>query len=680
MTEDVSDKSSQLNIDDKVLGSDGSLIQRLYNGANVEDPFDVFNSASHEELDQLVKKFPARTLELFSDNSLPPKLLVTSINTETSLLYLKLLASLIKRNDGNDVDYYLKLVSSLVNEFEYQVKDLNPIISVIVPHFSSSDLVQVILVELYAVYKEQIIPPLKDSVELLSVNGEVITCCQLLVLLFQLNAKSAVDIFQLDSVQLMLYDAGSSHSTKIIENGLNLLSTACVDEPTRNAIFSKYLDQLIQGTNQTDINIKTLAALVIVKTWNFQALDTNQKISLEDLTNIFIANLNSHSIEGLAYLSMKKSIRSHLRKDGEFVIELVQKLETPGSDLYGILLIIGNLTALEEEEETSQLKRHAQKGLDEEIEESQDDIFEFMDDLVELSIVSKFCSHSKISKQCMEQGMKIFYNLSKNKANHEQLVKQGALIRIMEFIGRETEVTDYKLMAFKALSMILTTSDPHLVFGPNASLKTAVNYLFQFLAMDNISLRDQFQILLSLTNLSVIDHGPLTSEQWDELDDELVQTDYPMVKTSILELISNLMQHRSNLPALFNWANPKNKKRYDLIVKMTRLPDVKAQCSAISSLSFGVTFQLIGEELLKDKPLRDNLLQVLNEQPKERELVERAAFVFYYLLFYADVTENKTIFTDKKTIIDTLDRAIGACHNEEALEMLKECKSLVSNL
>jgi hypothetical protein len=638
----------------------------------------TFSSPPSLELSSKFHNDPNATLQLLIENQLSSKILVKSINTDVSKEYLKILTQTIKEStDTASVKYCLELLDSFINNFEYKLADLEPFIGLIISRIDEYSIITMTLVKLYALFKQEIIPLLKHQLEILSIEGQFIPTCKFLTLMFQLDSDTAVEMFNLDSVGLLLYNVGSNKSPEIIESGLILLSTACVDEETRKLISTKYLDLLIKGTKQNESNVKTLAALVVVKTWNFQSLDDNA-ITIDDLLSIFMENLNDYSIEGLAYLSMKKSVKRTLRKDSEFLIELIKKLENPDEQLYGLLVIIANLTILEEDDEVSKLKKHTQKGIDEGIEESKDEIYEFIEDLIELQVITKVTTISKMSKQSMDQVIRIMYNFTKRNESHKEMIKQGALLRILDFIGRETEYTEYKVMSYKSLTSLLTSADPHLIFGSQRSPKTAVNYLFQFLALDNITSKDQFQCLLSLTNLSVLDNGPLTQEQWDQLDDLIAQQDHPLVERATLELISNLMQHKSNLPMLFNWESPKNKKRYDLIVQLTRLPDIKSQCSAVSSLSYALTFHFIGEMLLEDERLRDNLVKIVDEQSAEMELMERTAFVLYYLVFYAEAIGKLELFKKNQVLCTALKRAIANTKDDGLLEMLNEIQSILN--
>jgi hypothetical protein len=638
----------------------------------------TFSSPPSPELNSKFQNDPNATLRLLIGNQLNSKILVKSISADVSKKYLKILTQTIKKStDTASVKYSLELLDSFINNFEYKLADLEPSISLIIPIINEYSIVTMTLVKLYALFKQEIIPLLKHQLEILSTEDKFIPTFQFLTLMFQLDSNSAVDMFNSDGVELLLYNVGSNKSSEIIENGLILLSTACVDEATRKQISTKYLDLLIKGTKQNESKVKTLAALVIVKTWNFQSLD-DTAITIDDLLSIFLENLNDHSIEGLAYLSMKKSVKSTLRKDSEFLIELIKKLENPEEQLYGLLVIIANLTILEEDDEVSKLRKHTQKGIDEGIQESKDEIYDFIEDLIELQVIAKVTVISKMSKQSMDQVMRMMYNFAKRNQSHKEMIKQGALLRILDFIGRETEYTEYKIMSYKSLASLLTLADPHLIFGSQSSPKTAVNYLFQFLALDNITSKDQFQCLLSLTNLSVLDNGPLTQEQWGQLDDLITQQDHQLVERATLELISNLMQHKSNLPVLFNWESPENKKRYDLIVQLTRLPDIKSQCSAVSSLSFGLTFHFIGEMLLQDERLRDNLVKIVDEQSTEMELMERTAFVLYYLVYYAEAAGNLKPFQKNQLLCTALKRAIADTKDDGVLEILKEIQSILN--
>ena len=150
---------------------------------------------------------------------------------------------------------------------------------------------------------------------------------------------------------------------------LRLLSSACIDETMRTYITENYLQLLERSLNVEDVQI--YSALVLVKTWSFTKLTC---INLKQLSEIFInaisrrimpkiENVNESavkleevpkvemSVEALAYLSLKASVKIMIRSNESFTEILLTMIKSQKMThcLYGLLVIMANLSTLPEE-------------------------------------------------------------------------------------------------------------------------------------------------------------------------------------------------------------------------------------------------------------------------------------------------------------------------------------------
>lgn len=669
MTEEIKHKFDELKVSD----ASQDPVTAIYTKPADASPSQikhVFESTTPDEQKTLNKRIDSdikTTIELIKKAE-DSKLLMKKLTKERSLPYLQHLRQSLKTSPS---EFTLTLIDAFINNFQYTLDELTPTISSILPFISAYQIVTMSLIKFYALFKDSTIPVLSDGLEVLTIEEDYIASFKLMALIFQLNHTEAAQIFSMNTLQLLLYQVPTK-SSSVIKEALTLLSAACVDEAMRKEISEKYLEVLIAGCKADDKEIQSLAALVVVKTWNFAKLKEKGNIGVEELMEIFLSELNESSIEGLTYLSIKKSVRVRLRSDDEFVFDLTKMLDNPqGNNVYGTLVLLANMTSIEEENEINQLKKQANKGLDDDVEETPEEVEEFMSDLIERQVIAKICSLSKMSKASMNQVITIIFNSTRKRNNHAEVIKQGALLRLLDYLGREPELTDTKMLAYRALAALLVTANPQLVFN-TYSPKSAVNFLFQFIAFESTSLKDQFQSLLSLTNLSILDNGRLTELQWDTIDDLLTQQN-TLLRRATLELISNLMQHKSNLPDLFDPTNSKAQKRLELVVKLTTLDDIKSQCSAVAALSFAATFPFIGADLAKNKTLIKNLVNLIDEQSNEPDLMERVLFVTYNVLFAAgDAGE----FNSEK-LISGCAKVLKTNQNTEAKEMASEIIKMI---
>lgn len=269
---------------------------------------------------------------------------------------------------------------------------------------------------------------------------------------------------------------------------------------------------------ETSLNVKEVqvySALVLVKTWSFTKL-TN--INLTQLSEIFISAISGcvmpkikdlnegsfkseevtkvdMSVEALAYLSLKPSVKNMVRNNGSFIkilLDLITNQRTTHF-LYGLLVIMANLTALPEETNSgsqpiNDLKNYADlKGpAAEKIgaeKESKVDITLFDEKYVlntELISFLKSEMHS-LSPNCKQQVVRVIYNLTRSKNFIPQCISQGGTTIILEYLVNKQDVGEpIRILGCRALTRMLIFTNPALIFRKYSALN-AIPFLFELL-------------------------------------------------------------------------------------------------------------------------------------------------------------------------------------------------------
>ncbi len=649
----------------------------------IEKELEAAAKTSKDEFRSLALQNPDRAVELSRKCGKP--LYLISLATEDDPLQpiFDIIKNLAKNSKQEDELYFaLDAISLYVTFNKIPFQQVEFFVGACVPYLVKSDVCWAAFSRFYARYS--ILDPtglyeaVEQQIDILNAKEDYGPIFKIVGHAFVFKKDQGKKFFDLESVQDSIRNVNEFSSPTTIKEGLSLLSLLCSDEELRKEIAVKFISVLTHGIKSNDIDIQELSTLVIIKTWSFTQVELEKSISIDELYNTITKKFTKTTIEGLAYLSIKPDVRRRIRNDDEVVFDLTKLLDKSQNDsqedLYGVLVVLANLTTIEEKSEVSELKKHAQKGLESNIEEDPLEIVEFQADLLERNILASISGH-EVSPNSIIQIVRLIFNLSTSKDNRPQIIAQGGLKILLKFLNLSTFPEETKIIAYRAVSNLLLTTDPKTIF----ELRQAQYALFLFLKTEELPLKDQLQALISLTNASSIDNGGLPEEQWD-LIDHFLNHENTLIRRSAIELVCNLVQHKDGVAAVYNFAKQSSKKRYDLLVQYTLLKDVKSQCSAVAALSFGVTFPFIAEEVVKDKTLLDNLFTILNEQYKEEDLLERVLFVLYYLVFNSEentaIMEGLATNSQFKKGIESVLRNVkrGTEPFEMALEILKIVK------
>lgn len=574
-----------------------------------------------------------------------------------------------------------KSILNLIHEFitisNSNLEDLEPLISIIIPYIDSSDIVFLIILSIISKFKDTSYAFLQEQLEILTIEEKSIPSFKIVSLIFSIDSKFGSKLFKLATFQNLLIKINNNtnlNSEKIIKSALNLLSSACVESELRTFIIENYLDTLIFALKFTkSSSIQSLSALVILKTWNFETLAVKD-VKINDLCDIFIKDLNSDSIEGLSYLSLKESVKTRLRNDDTFLFDIFNNLKEP-KDTYGILSILSNLSSIEEKNEFTDLKKQAKKNLDEKIEENIEEIEEFRGELIERRIIESMIK-LKQTKNIVDKSLNLLYNICQIKKLNAEIVKQGGFHLLMSLLN-EVNSIESRNMGLKALTLLIINSNPNLIFNKD-SPKTAFNYIFNiFVDEESFKEKDQYLALIALTNLALLESiGSLSVKQWEIIDSFLLN-DNIFLRRSSIELISNLMQQKINLVALFNFENNLSKKRFQVIVRYTQLDDVKSQSAALTALTFGITIPFICENIVKNSPITEYCIEIIKTQIGNTDLIERCLFILYYIVF-----NNEKIAEELQKNIqlrDNLQKIMKSTkYDSETIELAIEIHQLIN--
>lgn len=638
--------------------SDEEEVQRLFslednNEVGSKEIREVFRSVKTKStLKTLACQHPSKAVALAKQGDCSIALIGLIDENEPLKPVVDTFKSMAKNpKDDDELQFAVDALSIYISIKQVPFDEVDVLMDVCAPYLTRNDKCWSAFARVYNKYRVSDAAKLEELVEqeldILNAKEDYAAIFKIVGFVFVVKNEQGKKYFFLDSVQDSIKKVNQYSSPMVIKEGLSLLSLLCTDEDLRKTIATQFLPVLIHGVNSTEVEVQELSTLVIIKTWDFSQPDLQKSLTIEDLYNTITKKFTKTTIEGLTYLSLKPSIRKKLRNDDEVIFDLTKKLDKienkSQDDLFGSLVILANLTTIEEKNEVSELKKHAQKGLENDSQEDPDEVMAFQEDILERNVLPFIAAREKeLSPNSISQAVKLIYNLSKQKQNRSQILKQAGIKILFKVLDMDGIPREIKIFAYRSISNILLTTDPQSIF----EIRKAQYALFLFLKEDSLPEKDQLQALISLTNANAVDNGALPDDQWEQIDHYLTNEN-TLIRRSAIELVCNLVQHKDGVAAVYNFQKPASKKRFDLLVQYTLLDDVKSQCSAVAALSFGVTFPFIAEEVIKDKTLLNHLFTILNEQYREEELLERVLFVLYYLIFYSE--ENTSVMNSLAT-------------------------------
>ncbi|CAI4791430.1 AKH_1a_G0048590.mRNA.1.CDS.1 [Saccharomyces cerevisiae] len=617
-------------------------------------------------------------------------------NKDATIALLNELQIRIHYGEDTHVTYLLSIVLQLLNKFKYNFKEVRFLVKELILRISENEVKSMMLIifaELQSSFQKDFDKAVVDFMSSLIVEAEIDVGNDPLSIIVKTLSELYPSLTTLCSEIFLTNGLSKLFKKRVFEEQdlqftkelLRLLSSACIDETMRTYITENYLQLLERSLNVEDVQI--YSALVLVKTWSFTKLTC---INLKQLSEIFInaisrrimpkiENVNESavkleevpkvemSVEALAYLSLKASVKIMIRSNESFTEILLTMIKSQKMThcLYGLLVIMANLSTLPEESNGSSqsindLKNYADlkgPGADKvgAEKESKEDILLFNEKYIlrtELIFFLKREMHN-LSPNCKQQVVRVIYNITRSKNFIPQCISQGGTTIILEYLANKQDIGEpIRILGCRALTRMLIFTNPGLIFKKYSALN-AIPFLFELLPRstpvddnplhndEQIKLTDNYEALLALTNLAssetsdgeeVCKHIVSTKVYWSTIENLMLDENVPLQR-STLELISNMMSHPLTIAAkFFNLENPQSLRNFNILVKLLQLSDVESQ-RAVAAIfaNIATTIPLIAKELLTKKELIENAIQVFADQIDDIELRQRLLMLFFGL-------------------------------------------------
>ncbi|AJT77354.1 She4p [Saccharomyces cerevisiae YJM1527] len=617
-------------------------------------------------------------------------------NKDATITLLNELQIRIHYGEDTHVTYLLSIVLQLLNKFKYNFKEVRFLVKELILRISEDEVKSMMLIifaELQSSFQKDFDKAVVDFMSSLIVEAEIDVGNDPLSIIVKTLSELYPSLTTLCSEIFLTNGLSKLFKKRVFEEQdlqftkelLRLLSSACIDETMRTYITENYLQLLERSLNVEDVQI--YSALVLVKTWSFTKLTC---INLKQLSEIFInaisrrimpkiENVNESavkleevpkvemSVEALAYLSLKASVKIMIRSNESFTEILLTMIKSQKMThcLYGLLVIMANLSTLPEESNGSSqsindLKNYADlkgPGADKvgAEKESKEDILLFNEKYILRTELISFLKREmhNLSPNCKQQVVRVIYNITRSKNFIPQCISQGGTTIILEYLANKQDIGEpIRILGCRALTRMLIFTNPGLIFKKYSALN-AIPFLFELLPRstpvddnplhndEQIKLTDNYEALLALTNLAssetsdgeeVCKHIVSTKVYWSTIENLMLDENVPLQR-STLELISNMMSHPLTIAAkFFNLENPQSLRNFNILVKLLQLSDIESQ-RAVAAIfaNIATTIPLIAKELLTKKELIENAIQVFADQIDDIELRQRLLMLFFGL-------------------------------------------------
>lgn len=682
--------------------------------------------------------------------------------------------------DTPTIEFYLLTSLNLISQFEVEfVGLLSTLLKFLTPSYEESDIqATVLLIVLKSIEKNQqqtfdAIHNFFDYVlETESNFAHFLNLIKSLELLFPICPTVCGQIYTSNGCKEAINEhikritptsLKNANDILVTRNVLKLVSSSCISDECRKFNAENYL-QVLKVGSRLDLKdfteLKILSTLCTIKLWNFLQIKDDFQVTMNDLFDINIQYLIhrtnydqaylEYSIESLAYLTLNPSLRISLRSNQsaiEAIISIIiEKSDTKdkvldnshSSIVYGLLLIMSNLMQIKDENAGSQDSKtinylklvSTTKSSTDTTKENKDEILNFSKSMILdhklLSLISKL-KIIKISKQGSNNNsdkliLIIYYAaMNQNKQVRQELVKQGALNSILDYLilvskvnlkqdgqtrplSTSTEAIETRLQGIRAMAKILILVNPGLAFN-KYNITTCLPFLVELLGPDitnysgeltnknatdaylynEVNNVDKYESLLALTNISSLPDDKdnikdvIISKTFDKyLNNFIIETDVPFVQKASWELITNLVLKPSMLVKFFNVDDKQSMKRLDLLINMLELTDLSLQVILAGLLANATSeFEMIGQVLVQQpikKKLVPLLARVFSNQAKDDHLILRLSFLLLDLVYVAaNLSMDKLQqFKGNKDLKASLSKVIQTNKNREILEVLVE--------
>lgn len=476
--------------------------------------------------------------------------------------------------------------------------------------------------------------------------------------------------------------ATNSHDTLLITVTLELFSALCINDECRNFNL-QYVPALKQAMESRVDSVRLLATVCVIKLWNFIK---TKDIPVEKLAQELMVNLDRvEAIEGLAYLLLNLKVKLLVRRDEQAIDKILNAVKT---DAYGALVVLANLTLVGEQTTQLRFKQAMTPGAapDDSGEDSKVAVDRFNHALLFQHPLIATIAKVPDSSAVVDRVVTVIYNVanvfepSQQRVVRAELVKQGALKVVVNYLGKYLKVeklkldtrplegtdVDLRLNAIRAMAKMVISTNPALAFGL-IDAKLSVPFLIELLGpnisqyqgqlqskpsgandgylYEKVTQVDKYDAILALTNLTLLPDKQLRvliiSRTFDDyLTHLIIDLDHPPLQRAAWELVLNLISEPAMLAKFFNLELPENEKRLQLLIKLLDASDVKLQCVIAGLLANATSeYDMITQLLVTTESVKTPLLKIISHillnETSESDLVLRVAYVVSNLVYCA---------------------------------------------
>ncbi|GAB7362290.1 hypothetical protein MBLNU230_g2308t1 [Neophaeotheca triangularis] len=365
--------------------------------------------------------------------------------------------------------------------------------------------------------------------------------------------------------------SGKRKSQRLEQAALELLSAACIDKASREAI-KRYCESWLQDLIQErEGHHKALAALVLAK-----IRDPSERSDISKQLSDLVLSGNdeeTQAVEGLAYTSLEPKVKEELVANKTLMERLIKTLREEPSMAFGCLTVFANLTAYRpalsaEQKKMSDLKAYAnsQKPTAQDPLDNNGVVTARCKKVLDFDIVPALVHSCKqgTSPSTIALVVRVLLSLSMEQKHRAKMAQQNAIKLLLQIRDRVSktdkstpEAAQIERTAAHALARLLISLNPSHIFSPTLPATSAVSALIPLLsdtpptttstlsADTPTDLLPTFEALLALTNLASLPNDPSPRDlqlrlAWPRIQDLLLSPN-TMLQRASMELVCNLM-------------------------------------------------------------------------------------------------------------------------------------------
>ncbi len=469
-------------------------------------------------------------------------------------------------------------------------------------------------------------------------EADVLVGLSFLTSLFQVDWKSASDIFQKEAVLASITDILDLYPSELVSReAARLLSQACGHKACRSFLTTETTQWLEAAVRQKkDVPLRAIAAVAITKLSRGAGTDglvvsaeTSKQNVDQDLVELMKGILmegdkeaSLDAVEGLAYMSVEPSVKEDLSKDFPFLKELFSFIPTGRgasntpfdasnhSLIYGILNILHYLSVYRplispDQEQVMKLRRMTKPGA-KSPQDSEEKASNALEDdqhvrergrnLVKNGALNVLATAIRLADS---DGVRltvgrILLNLSVDKENRGKILQSGGARTLGEVIRKALSTSQWEvnvtlLEPIQALAKLAITSSPTQVFGPDpGAIYDAIRPFAILLTHQESSLLQRFEAIMALTNLS--SQGIETASRVAQAEGLLTKIEFLMLEDHVLirraatELICNLAGGSDSVFKRYSDGNAA-KSRLHILVALSDVEDLPTRLAASGALA-----------------------------------------------------------------------------------------------